>query len=412
MIAHIGLLVKSFGRVRNVFGTCVGRCVASATDKMVTQQARRSPFCVLSSILHPYSHCLARLPPSSRTYLIVCSHGSCTRSLARFLPASPTHSIANLFSVFFPPTLPPSFTNWPVCLLSPSFIPFNSSLDFNLPPTHTHSHTHFLASSLLDKYFTRSLSLLSLLTRLLAFRLTLSLTYSLNNLLTHSIVPSFIPSITSLLACFLINSLSHGRFPFSSLLYPRTRLFACFVPDSLIQFFSLFACFFSPVLIHLFAFSFTRSCALLFGLPNSRPLSSIFSISLTLSRTHLKLANSLIYSLIRSLSYFMLTCLSFASSFTKLLFAHSLAFLSPYSLTCSIACFLPPPLLTHWPVHLLAASLPSSLFPSFICSLTYLLACLHVPCLHPSLVTTLVCSVVSFFLPPLSTHSFVRLLCS
>ena len=130
---------------------------ASATDKMVTQQARRSPFCVLSSILNPHSQSLTRLPPSSRTYSIVCSHASCSRSLARFLPASPTRSVVYFFSVFFPPSLPLSFTNSLVCLLSPSFLPFKISLDV-IFHSHSLTHTHFLASLPLDKHFTRSLS--------------------------------------------------------------------------------------------------------------------------------------------------------------------------------------------------------------------------------------------------------------
>ena len=102
-----------------------------------------------------------------------------------------------------------------------------------------------------------------------------------------------------------------------------------------------------------------------FGFPLSRSLSSIFSISLTLSRTHSKLAHSLTYSLIRSLSYFMLTCLSF------LVLPPSLNYFS----------------LTHWLSFPLIHSLALA------------------PCLHPSLVTTLVCSVVSCFL-----HSFIHAL--
>ena len=129
--------------------------LASALDKMVMQQARRSPFCVLSSILHPYSQSLARLPSSSRTQSIVCSHASCSLSLARFLPASLTHSVAYLFYAFFNSFLPPSFTNSLGCLLSPSFLPFNSSLDFNLPLSLNHS----LTLTFLLLHFLRNISL-------------------------------------------------------------------------------------------------------------------------------------------------------------------------------------------------------------------------------------------------------------
>ena len=71
------------------------------------------------------------------------------------LPTSPTHSIAYLLSVFFPPSLPPSFTNSLVCLLSPSFLPFNSSLDFKLPLSLTHT---FLLLYFLTKFHSLTLS--------------------------------------------------------------------------------------------------------------------------------------------------------------------------------------------------------------------------------------------------------------
>ena len=140
------------------------------------------------------------------THTLILSHGcllpdALIQSLARMLLVL-CHSlaVANLFTTFFSPSLPPSFTNSLVCLLSPSFLPFNSSLDFNFPHSLTHSLTHTIALLLLHfltYYVARLLSLLSLLTRLLAFRFTLSLTYSLNNLLTRSTVSSFTPSLTS-----------------------------------------------------------------------------------------------------------------------------------------------------------------------------------------------------------------------
>ena len=165
----------------------------------------------------------------------------------------------------------------------------------------------------------------------------------------------------------------------------------------------------------LFSFPHSLVCFFLHSFPHSVVLPSTlwlaffhllyFTHSLTYSLKTCSFTHLLTHSF-AFLLYAHLLVLSCASSFTELLYAHSLAFSSHHSLTCSIACFLSPPLLTHWPIYLLVASLPSSLVPSFTCSLTYLLASLLVPCLHPSLVTTLVCSVVSFF-PPSFIHALV-----
>ena len=214
------------------------------------------------------------------------------------------------------------------------------------------------------------------------------------NSLTHSLTvvspfpPSFIHALVHSLALFLTLSFS---------------------------FFLSFTCFFSPILIHLFAFSFTRSRALLFGLHLS--LACFLPSSLFHSLSHVLTQNWLIHSpthsFVRFLTSCSLACPIFASSFTELLFAHSLAFFPLYSLTCSIACFVPPPLLSHWPVHLFCC-LPPFLTRPFI----HLLAHIHarlLPCSLPSSLTSYHTSLLScflFFLPPLSTHSFVRLLCS
>ena len=151
--------------------------------------------------------------------------------------------------------------------------------------------------------------------------------------------------IIFLFTCFLIHSLVHGRFLFSSILYLRTRSFACFVPDSLTQlwFFLSFPRFLSPLLIHLFAFSFTHSLALLFGLPLS--LASFLRSSLFHSLSHVLTQNLLIHSPTHSFFRFLTLC--------------SLAcpFLLPPSLPHSPFIHL----LAHIPARLLACSLPSSL---------------------------------------------------
>ena len=214
------------------------------------------------------------------------------------------------------------------------------------------------------------------------------------NSLTHSLTvvspfpPSFIHALVHSLALFLTLSFS---------------------------FFLSFTCFFSPILIHLFAFSFTRSRALLFGLHLSLacflPSSLFHSLSHVLTQ---KLAHSLTYSLICSLSYFMLTCLSYLcfllhgitfrslAGFLSPLFTHLLDRLlrtSPFTLSLarSLVCCLPP-FLTRPFIHLLA-HIPARLLP---CSLPSSLTNYHTSLLRCFL----------FFLPPLSTHSFVRLLCS
>ena len=263
------------------------------------------------------------------------------------------------------------------------------SLAFFLLPRLIRSLTCFLSSSLppfLPHSLTRSFACFLPRSFPLIARLILTFhSHSLTHLLTHTFLPlHFLTNIT----------LAHSRF---------IRLLC----SSFIQFFSLF---------RLLLFSFTHSLVCFFL--HSLPRSVVWPSSLSLAFFHLLyFTHSLPYSLktcsftgllthsFAFLLYAYLLVLSCASSFTELLFAHSLAFFPPYSLTCSIACFLPPLLLTHWPVHLLAASLPSSLVPSFTSSLTYLFACLLVPCLHPSLVTTLVCSVVSSF-----PHSFIHAL--
>ena len=190
----------------------------------------------------------------------------------------------------------------------------------------------------------------------------------------------------------LFNSLTHSltvvsSFP-SSFIHALVRSLALFLNLSLsFFFFSLFACFFSPLLIHLFACSFTRSLALLFGLP-PRSLSSIFPISpLTPSLTHSKLAHSPTYSLICSLSYFMLTRLYFLvlpSSLNNFSIIHWLSFPLIHSLNRSIACLLPPPF-THSLARSVACCLPPYLTLAFIHSLAHKLVCLLACSLPPSL---------------------------
>ena len=114
--------------------------------------------------------------------------------------------------------------------------------------------------------------------------------------------------------------------------------------------------------------SFPRS---VIWLPLSRSLSSIFFISFTLSRTYSKLAHSLTYSLIRSLSYFMLTFVSFLVLPPSLNYFSLTHWLS-LPLIYSLACFLPP-LFTHSQARSLACCLPSFFTRLFI----HLLA--HIP---------------------------------
>ena len=139
--------MKSFGRVRNVFGTCVGVALRQPRIKW-SYNRHGARHLVFYHLFHTHTLTLARLLPSSRTNSIVCSHASCPLLLARFLSASPTHSVAYLFSVFFPPSLPPSFTNSLVCLLPPSFLPLIARLILTF---HCHSLTH---SHTLSCFFT------------------------------------------------------------------------------------------------------------------------------------------------------------------------------------------------------------------------------------------------------------------
>ena len=290
-----------------------------------------------------------------------------------FSPASQTHSVAYLLPAFLAPSLPtpplPLFSYSLVCLLSPSFLPFDSSLDFNLSLSFPHSLTHtFSLLHFLTNYLARSLSLLSHLICPLAFKFTLPLTYSLP-LTTRTLDCVLLHSLDHFLAGMLFNALTHSLTLVSSFLlsfiHALVRSLALFLTLSPSSLFSHLACFFSPLLLP----SLVPSLCCLAFLSLARFLPS----SLFHSLTHSKRAHSLTYLLIRSHSCFMLThllVLSRASSFTELHFAHSLAFFSPYPLTSLIVCFLPPPILT--PVHLLAASLPSSLVTAFTRSSTCL----------------------------------------
>ena len=128
-----------------------------------------------------------------------------------------------------------------------------------------------------------------------------------------------------------------------------------------------------------------------------------FIHSLTYSLKTCSFTHLLIHSF-AFLLYALFHVFSCASSFTELLFAHSLAFFPPYLLTC----LLPTSPFTHSQARSLACCLPSFLTRLFIHFLAHiLLGCLLFLCLHPSLVTTLVCSAVSFF-PQSLIHALVR----
>ena len=304
--------------------------------------------CVLSSILHSYSHSPARLPPSSRTRSIACSHASFSLSLARFLPDSPIHSVAYFVPAFCPPSLPPhSLTHSFACFLS-HFFTLNARLIlsfYSLPLSLNHSLANtFFLFHFLTNYLASSLSPPSFLTRQLAFRRSLSLSYSLNNLLTRSIVSFFTTSITFLLAWFLIHSLTCSRsFP-PSFIHAFVRLLALFQNLS-VFFLSLFACFFSHLLIHLFAF-FLHSLCCLASLLFAHFLPSSLLHSLTRSLAHL-----LTFSLIRLLSYCIITHLLVFLVLPPYVnyFCSRIGFLSPlftsylplYSIICPFTCLMP-----------------------------------------------------------------------
>ena len=156
------MLVRSFGRIRNVFGTCVGCCC----NRYGT---RHLCFVIYFTLILSFSHMAA----SFLTHWF-------NRSLACFL-FSVTRLVANLFTTFFSPSLPPSFTNSLVCLLSPSFLPFNSMLDFRwiltfLTHSLTHSHTRLLSC------FSTSWLIMSLAySRFFLFSLACSLSDSLSH---------------------------------------------------------------------------------------------------------------------------------------------------------------------------------------------------------------------------------------
>ena len=156
--------------------------LASATCEMITQQARRSS-CVFCHLFYTrtLSHdCLlphALIQSLARMLLPLC------HSLAFFLLLRLTRSLVCFLPSSFPPYLPYSVTRSFVCFLPHSF-PLIARLILTFyTPSLPHSLTYtiaFLLLHFLTNYLARSLSLLSLLTRPLAFS-----THSLTSLLTQ-----------------------------------------------------------------------------------------------------------------------------------------------------------------------------------------------------------------------------------
>ena len=143
---RIGLVLKSFGRVRNVFGTCVGRCCHQQRVKWSRNRhgARHLCFVIYFTLICSLSRMTASFLMHSFSRLLACFLLSVTRSLS----SSFRDSLGRLLvSCPLPSPLTSLIHQLARRLLSSSFLSFNIARVFLTFHSLTHSLTHSITHS-------------------------------------------------------------------------------------------------------------------------------------------------------------------------------------------------------------------------------------------------------------------------